>query len=113
MITDLELKCTKLLAQAIVEQAVIDYRKALNQKRILETRLTELVLIRNRNKDVEYKILEVKKELNNVERSQIASLERFFRSEWCDFLTGDIIKGERIIQVLKKQSTSDRKRWRI
>lgn len=113
MITDLELKYAKNIAEAIVAQAVIDYRKALNQKRILETRLTELVLIRNRNKDVEYKILEVKKELNNVERSQIASLERFFRSEWCDFLTGDIIKGERIIQVVKKQSTSDRKRWFI
>lgn len=64
----------KNLAAAIVEKAVIDYKKALRRYR--------------------------KYPNNEFTLSEIAELERFFRSSWCRMLTD--IEGEVIIKKIQQ-----------
>lgn len=64
----------RFLAAAIVERAVIDYRKALRRIR--------------------------KHPKNEDALSDKAELERFFRSGWCEMLTD--IDGELIIEKIQK-----------
>ena len=64
----------KNLAAAIVEKAVIDYQKALRRHR--------------------------KYPNNEFTLSEIAELERFFRSSWCRMLTD--IDGEVIIEKIQQ-----------
>ena len=64
----------KNLAAAIVEKAVIDYRKALRQVR--------------------------KHPNNEFALSEKAEIERFFRSSWCRMLTD--IDGEVIIEKIQQ-----------
>jgi hypothetical protein len=82
----------KRLANAIVTQAVHDYRTSLKKKKVIENKLVKC----NKNKvGLEESLLDI-----DIE---ISKLEQFFRSEWCDFLCGDVIKGEKIIKEIRKQ----------
>ena len=85
-----ELEPYESLANAIVEQAVTDYRKATADIRIAKHRLRE-----NPNDEKAIKLL-------NQSYRMHTECNRFFRSEWFGVLTK--VDGERLLRELKEEA---------
>lgn len=78
------------LAIAIVHQAVIDYRNALR----LAKRQIQIDGI-----------------ISNLTDGKLRELERFFRSEWCQWLVNDEISGDEIIKRVRDSVFQEENKW--
>lgn len=85
-----ELEPYEMLSNAIVEQAVIDYRKATADIKIAKQRLRE-----DPNDEKAIKLLKRSYRMHT-------DCNRFFRSEWFSFLTK--VDGGRLLRALKEEA---------
>jgi hypothetical protein len=85
----------ELLAQAIVEHAVVDYQNAL--RHIAEY---EKVLLKSADYDARVKL--------SIAKDTKAECERFFRSQYCYGFTG--VDGDQLIEMINKKGKRAKKK---
>lgn len=78
------------LALAIVHQAVIDYRNALRSAK---------------------RQIQIDGIISNLTDGKLRELERFFRSEWCQWLVNDEISGDEIIKRVRDSVFQEGNKW--
>lgn len=78
------------LALAIVHQAVIDYRNALRSAK---------------------RQIQIDGIISKLTGGKLRELERFFRSEWCQWLVNDEISGDEIIKRVRGDVFQEGRKW--